>query len=703
LLPGGIVGVALAVAMQASSLQAQAPQPYDPRFDLTANGVIDGTDAVVAASSWSDLALDGLCATGPLAVDVSGDGCLDVADVQLLAERVGATGSEQPQGAPALAQGEQVWTVTSGGDDSDSNPGNGECRAGTGACTLRAALQEANRSVGPDRIVFDVRGANGSCPNLVTISPDSVGKGMLTLDDPQGYGTTIDGYTQCGASPSTSSPAGNAVIKVELRGRFDRDIHGLRVLSANNVVRGLALYNWDRQIEVYGGRARYNRVEGNFIGTNAAQSFTSMGMGTHHSEGLRLQIGATSNVVGCGSFDGDGQFVACADGAQAAAARNIVAGNGNDGIHLERNTSFNHVAGNYVGVKQDGATVLRNSSDGVDVEQGPQYNWIGGLTTFDRNVISGNGSDGIEVSHGTWTQFNHVAGNYFGLDASGTRAVPNGGNGISFEDRVDQNYAYNNHLSGNNQSGFRFYILATRNQVFSNVIGLAGDSQTPLPNRQHGIHVMGGSSHNVLRENVIAHNGNQGIYLASTSDSDHNGVGETYFNTISRNQIYANRNAGIFFFGRTGYVPNENIAAPTISDAATTWVEGRGCAGCTIEVFLSDKAASGGSDPNGEGRQFLGAGGTDGAGRFLFTISAVPAGSILTATTTDSVGNTSQFAMNVAAREAPPLEVPPTETPVVTPSEGPVTQPSATPQLPTPTTAPSERPNNGLWLPLISR
>jgi CSLREA domain-containing protein len=687
----------------APGLLAQGRPPYDPRYDLTGNAVIDGNDAISAASSWSDMALEGGCAAGALGgLDASGDGCLDVADVQLIASHIG--GAEARAIGPTLSAGLATWTVNSSGDQPDAAPGDGACRASGGRCTLRAAIQESNNSPGPDRIEFNLRNDDGSCPSLVTISPGSTADSLLSLDDPRDEAITIDGYTQCGARPNSGAVAGNALIKIEIRGRLDRFVHGLRLLSANNVVRGLDLYNWDRQIEVVGDRASHNRIEGNIVGTNVAQTFVSKNLSTHHSEGIRIQLGATYNIVGCGAFDGGKQFIPCSESG-AAAARNIVSGNGNDGIHLERNVFYNRIVGNYIGVKQDGQAALKNHSDGVDFEQGPQYNWLGGLTEAERNVISGNGSDGIEISHGTWTQFNHVAGNYFGLDATGSMAVPNGGNGISFEDRVDQNYAYNNYVSGNNQSGFRFYVLATRNEVHNNVVGLAADNQTALPNRHNGVYVMGGSQYNRIRENVIAANNDYGIYLSSTSDSDHNRVGRTYFNTISRNRIFHNRREGIAMSNRKGYEPNQNLAAPTLSGATTTQATGQTCAGCLVELFLADKAklTRGGSDESGEGMTFVGAGSADAAGNFAVAISGVALGQILTATVTDASGNTSAFARNIAAREG--LPEPPTPTASPSPSAtvgGP--PPSETPTAtPTGTRTPGGAPTYRIWLPLAWR
>lgn len=50
-------------------------------------------------------------------------------------------------------------TVNSTGDGSDANAGDGVCNAGSGACTLRAAIEEANASSAPDTLTFNIPGA----------------------------------------------------------------------------------------------------------------------------------------------------------------------------------------------------------------------------------------------------------------------------------------------------------------------------------------------------------------------------------------------------------------------------------------------------------------------------------------------------------------------------------------------------------------
>jgi CSLREA domain-containing protein len=70
-----------------------------------------------------------------------------------------------------VAQGD-TFTVDKAVDATDANPGDGVCDDGTGDCTLRAAIMEANASPGPDTINVP--------PNTYTLTLDS----ELTIDEP---------------------------------------------------------------------------------------------------------------------------------------------------------------------------------------------------------------------------------------------------------------------------------------------------------------------------------------------------------------------------------------------------------------------------------------------------------------------------------------------------------------------------------------
>ena len=670
-------------------LQAQTPPPPPnvplTQLDVSKNDYINATDAIRVISAWTEIQQAGAqCSTGQSKYDVDKSGCIDVADAQLVAAYIGEVsgpkGAMLSRGVVGKVTDGATLVVNSDGNESDTNPGDGQCSTSAGTCTLRAAIQESNVLPGHETIKFNIK-KNGSYPNVITIYPPSYSfasgeenpnDSWFDIDDPLDNGVTIDGYSQPGASPNTSDVPNNAKVVIELKGRAQIGVHGIRIASANNVIKGLAFYNWDRQVFIESSSARYNRIEGNIIGTNTSFTFKQSNMGTQHSEGIRLQYGASYNIIGCGDFNGT-EWAPCTDAVRAQAARNMVTGTGNDGIHLQRSpVTNNHIAGNWLGLKPDGVSFIINKSmphgigsDAVDFEEGPQYNWLGGETALERNVISGSKSEGIEVSLGTDTQYNRIVGNYFGLDATGTKGVRNCGNGISFEDTPNNNFAYNNVIGSNYGSGVRIYRRSTYNEVYGNKIGVAADGVSPLPNGVNdsncqkfdpgadyggsGVYITGGSQYNNIHDNLIANHPENGVKItvSTVEGGDEQKFGKTQstnFNTISKNSMYNNRLDGIQFNNGGKYKVNQGIAGPELILASTKLVTGKACPSCKVEVFLADANLTGVA---GEGKTFLGDGTADSNGDFAVTIQQTQMGDALTATATDAQGNTSQFSMNI--------------------------------------------------------
>jgi hypothetical protein len=86
--------------------------------------------------------------------------------------------------------------------------------------------------------------------------------------------------------------------------------------------------------------------------------------------------------------------------------------------------------GNYIGLNTDGSTVDGNSGGGITITNS-SGDTIGGTSASDRNVISGNGGNGINLNGVSTTL---IAANYIGTDSSGALARANVGNGISLQD-----------------------------------------------------------------------------------------------------------------------------------------------------------------------------------------------------------------------------------------------------------------------------
>jgi hypothetical protein len=85
---------------------------------------------------------------------------------------------------------------------------------------------------------------------------------------------------------------------------------------------------------------------------------------------------------------------------------------------------------NYIGTNPAGSAASPNA-DGV-VIQGPgaDHNTVGGTTVADRNVISGNHGNGIRLIS---TSGDAIQGNYIGTDATGSKPLPNAGDGVNVQ------------------------------------------------------------------------------------------------------------------------------------------------------------------------------------------------------------------------------------------------------------------------------
>ena len=115
-----------------------------------------------------------------------------------------------------------------------------------------------------------------------------------------------------------------------------------------------------------------------------------------------------------------------------------------------------------------------------------------------RNVISGNGGNGIRVtnSHRVW-----IGGNYIGTDANGLQDLGNDENGILFTsgsgqvgaekmgdfDGPEEFFMLRNLISGNDQNGVKISDSANDVVVNGNYIGTTASGNAALGNSQNGV------------------------------------------------------------------------------------------------------------------------------------------------------------------------------------------------------------------------
>lgn len=523
-----------------------------------------------------------------------------------------------------------TYTVNSTGDEWDAKVGDNMCRTATNTCTLRAALNEANNHTGADTIAFNIPGTG---PFTIQIP---VGKSLPQPTAGTKGPITIDGYTQPGAAVNTSTNGSNAVIKIHLRGNGYNDIDAFTIKSSNNTVRGLAFSNFRAVFHILTAAASGNKLYGNFIGIDPSGvspywSATGGRIGGANSmgSGIHIEQGAPNNIIGDVSLQN----------------RNIISGNNYQGIRIDHGGSNNNVIqNNIVGLSPNGNNRVPNNY-GIDIQYGASYN------KADKNVVSGNFAQGVEISHDINSQPHHnqVTNNYIGTNTAGTGGTSvhaNGGAGVRIKDGAHDTIVENN-VIGNNVGGIYFeirtnYAMTSYNIIRNNRIGVTA-AGNPLPNSQFGISA--DTQHATIGpNNIIANNTGPGI-LINGDDKD--------FNSITQNSIYNNTGLGIDLApigssnpndsGDADSGPNQQLNYPVITPAKTTQIAGTACFSCTVELFITDSPAG----QYGEGKTYIGAATTNTSGRFTYT-GIFTLGQVVTATARDSYQNTSEFAQNKA-------------------------------------------------------
>jgi CSLREA domain-containing protein len=514
-----------------------------------------------------------------------------------------------------------TFVVNSTADDEDLNPGDAICATAGGVCTLRAAIVEANLHTGPDTIGFNIPGGGVQTIQLLSTPP--------TLNDLSG-GTTIDGYTQPESHPNTDEVVSNAAITVEVRGKGEAQFAGFLLNSPGNVIRGLAIYSLHSAIRIYGANGRNNQIVGNFIGTDASGLYAAT-VTVGGSSGMELGTGASHNSIG----------------GATPAQRNIISGNGHNGIvTYDPGTDYNTIVNNIIGLAPSGDRRLANRNHGIDINTGSSHNKVGGTAAGERNIVSGNGTSAVEVSHQFSTADNSIIGNYIGTDVTGTQGpkyAANGNYGINIQDYTTNTVVAHNIVGNNKGGGINITDVANEGtQVSYNRVGISLNDAA-IPNGSFGIRVTNTASHaRIGPDNIVAHNP-VGILVTTTAGA---------YNTITRNRIFSNGTFGIDLAplgvvneasnGNSVVGANGNMTIPLIVSALPTQVTGKACPNCTVEIFVSDRKAN----RYGQSKLFVGSGVAGSDGTFTVNTQTTTLTDYVTATATDTAGNTSEFSLN---------------------------------------------------------
>jgi parallel beta-helix repeat protein len=278
----------------------------------------------------------------------------------------------------------------------------------------------------------------------------------------------------------------------------------------------------DYGVVIEGGEG--NVVKGNHIGTNAAgTAAVPNGLGVVDGVGVRMQGGVQNNTV----------------------EGNVISGNDGAGVAMEGSaTNGNTVKGNYIGTNADGTAAIPNAG-GVYISGGAQ-NIIGGSTAGERNVISGNDYCGVLI---VGADGNTVKGNYIGTNADGTAAIPNASgvdiaHGVQNNSVGGSTTGEGNVISGNDTDGVTIWDDANGNVVKGNFIGTDASGTAALPNGWNGVNIWNDAQNNTVggtaagEGNVIAYNNDSGVRV-------YGWLVEAINNTIRGNSIHSNGEKGI--------------------------------------------------------------------------------------------------------------------------------------------------------------
>jgi uncharacterized repeat protein (TIGR03803 family) len=441
------------------------------------------------------------------------------------------------------------------------------------------------------------------------------------------------------AIPNDSTSPGYFAVSINASGNL---VGGASSVDAQGNLAGLGNLisgNGGPGVGIYGGISNV-LVQGNAIGTDVS------GIGAIGNGGDGVMIsGASYNTIG----------------GTTVAARNVIAGNWARGIDvIGGGASHNVIEGNYVGISAAGTAALGNAGTGVAINDGAG-NVVGGVDPGAANVISGN-AHGVGLGSGATNTL--VEGNFIGTDPTGSYAIGNASDGIISDSGANGSTISSNVIAGNFGPGI-FLIGIVGDQLVGNWIGTNAVG-APLGNAGDGVLLTGGASNNTIGApqanagNTIAFNSLDGVFVDS-------GTG----NSIRGNSIHDNGGLGIRLNAANS--ANNNLAAPFVASAfvsssgtrITGWLAGGAASTAGFLDFYANVVPD--ASGFGEGQTYLGQAPVQ-AGQTSFQVTlpvlATP-GQFMTATVTDSIADTSQFAGNAS------ILLPVATTTTVTPSVNP--------------------------------
>jgi len=219
-------------------------------------------------------------------------------------------------------------------------------------------------------------------------------------------------------------------------------------------------------------------------------------------------------------------------GGSTAGQGNVISGNPGEGVALNgEKTSGVLVEGNEIGTNASGTDAVANGI-GVSIA-GATANTIGGTVAVARNVISGNTTDGVEITSAggaAAATLNVVEGNLIGTNAAGKAALSNRGDGVGIDGNATNNTIGGglasdlNVISGNLAAGVAISGPdASGNTVAGNEIGTDRSATVALANGI-GVSIVGATGNTIggivsAAGNVISGNTTDGVAISASPNA----------------------------------------------------------------------------------------------------------------------------------------------------------------------------------------
>jgi hypothetical protein len=537
--------------------------------------------------------------------------------------------------------------------------------ADSGPGTLREAL--ANLAAG-DQITFDPSVFPPKAPatiDVMTVLPHIKREGIVI--DASNAGVILDGSRLSGPFESgieiESSSRGNTIRGLQIMnfpscgifasGNGGNIIGGDRSRGAGPTGEGNVLSR-NRKSGIHIGNPNHNRIVGNLIGTDVtgrvALGEQQWGVNLFYQQGNGTELSGDrvggdepweANVI-AGNLAADvelhnagghaviGNFIGVdASGSRAISAalsvqidassdniirRNVIGGRGAQII--DQGACCNAVIDNWFGVTPDGRYMERQITSDAGIVVHESLNRIAG------NIFGGINYSAVRAfGIGDSVAETIIAGNTFLGIASGRPILGGGSLDLEGASRTfigGTTEAFRNRINGGG-SGISMHSGVDHTFILGNSVGNA--DRASMTNVT-GIDARG-SEFTFIQGNEIANNSGKGVIAGVMSTR------------IRRNALYGNRNGAIV----------STTPPPLITSVTSTVVSGTACAHCAVEIF---------SDDESQARFYEGAANADAGGRFTFTKGVTVRGPNITATATDTQGNTSALSAAVTAPPQPP-------------------------------------------------